>query len=155
MLAALLGATTITAFPAPAPRSLEAALLARAPRTRQHCEFVVEVNRKGQVTRVRSGRTAHDPNFNAITYGNALQAFIRTPDGRAIAGVYRLTYDYNPADRSVRRGVELLHPGGVNPNAPGAVDQMIHLARSEAARTVRPLGSPKPLPDLQSITGPH
>jgi hypothetical protein len=99
------------------------------PKIHQHVEFVVETNKKGQVTRVRSGKESPDGMFNAVTYGNALQTFIRTEDGKAIAGTYRLVYDYEPADKQVKRTVELINEGGVDPDALGAVDDM---ARAQA-----------------------
>jgi len=99
------------------------------PMTPQEAErvvLVVETNKKGQVTRVRYNGSHGSSNdgFNAMTYGNALQTFIRTEDGRAVAGTYRLTYDYNPGTQMVKRSVELIKAGGVDPNALGAVDDM-------------------------------
>jgi hypothetical protein len=123
------------------------------PATAVHTEFVVEVNNKGQVTRVRSGKSCPDLAFNAMTYGNALQAFIRTPDGRAIPGVYRLSYDYSPKTKTVARSVALIRVGGVDANRMGAVDEMAALN----ARHHGPPSSPTPaasaLPDFKSITG--
>jgi hypothetical protein len=94
------------------------------PSKPEHVEFVVETNKKGQVARVRSGKESQDAMFNAMTYGNALQTFIRTEDGRAIAGTYRLSYDYSPDTKNVQRSVDLIQAGGVNPDAIGAVDDM-------------------------------
>jgi hypothetical protein len=94
------------------------------PMKAQHVELTVETNRKGEVTRVRSGKGATDEMFNAMTYGNALQAYIRTEDGRSIPGTYKLTYDYSPDTKKVRRTVELVREGGVNPDAVGAVEEM-------------------------------
>jgi hypothetical protein len=113
------------------------------PKTALHTEFVVEVNKYGQVSRVRSGKACKVPSFNAQTYGNALQAFIRTPDGHAISGVYRLTYDYNPKTERVHRDVALLWAGGVNPNAQGAALQMMDIARKNRNRTPPPGSQPK------------
>ena len=90
-----------------------------------HTEYVVAVNKLGQVTHVISGKLSKNRTYNTQTVGNALQAFIRTPDGKAIAGSYRLTYDYNPKTARVRREVSLVRAGGVDPNAPGAVNAMI------------------------------
>ncbi len=123
-----------------------------APRAAQHTEYVVEVNRKGQVTRIRSGKSSRDLAFNTMTYGNALQAFIRTADGRSIPGTYRLAYDYAPKTRNVRRSVALLHAGGVNADALGAVDRMTADARSRLPETH---ASAKPLPDFESIERSH
>ncbi len=139
------------ASPSPKPAGK---LVPRTPVTRQHTEFVVEVNKKGQVIKVDSGRESHDPAFNAITYGNVLQAFIRRPDGTAVSGLYRMTYDYDPANKHVRRDVALLKVGGVDPNALGAVDQEIQkLAAEQMRRHLIPVPTPSPLPDLKAITG--
>jgi hypothetical protein len=128
------------------------AFVPHTPSTPVHTEFVVEVNRKGQVTRVRSGKSCPDLTFNAMTYGNALQAYIRTPDGRAISGLYRLAYDYNPKNKHVTRTVALLHAGGVDPDRLGAVDEMAILnARHHPQPSPTPTGSP--LPDFKAITG--
>jgi hypothetical protein len=128
-------------------------LVPHTPATAVHTEFVVEVNRKGQVTRVRSGKSCPDLSFNAMTYGNALQAFIRTPDGRAIAGIYRLSYDYNPKDKQVTRSVSLLRAGGVDPNRLGAVDQMAILSARHRAAPATAAPTSSPLPDFKAITG--
>ena len=117
------------------------------PKIAMHADYTVEVNRKGQVTRVRSVRPSKIPGFDALTYGNTLQAFIRTPDGRAIAGVYRLSYDYSPKTKKVHRGVELLQAGGVNPDAPGAVD--VELAKDAKRRAADAAKEPpKPMPSM-------
>lgn len=144
LLGALLGLTAphAEAAPTPKPAAVLAPVLVKVPRVPQRSEYVVEVNKKGQVIRVRSAHASRDPAFNTVTYGNALQAFIRTPDGRAIPGVYRLTYEYDPAQRKVRRSVALLHPGGVNANAPGAVDQLIRLSHPQAAGAAEPRATP-------------
>ena len=43
----------------------------------------MEVNKKGQVVRIKSGKGTKYGTFNAQTYGNALQMWIRKPDGSA------------------------------------------------------------------------
>ncbi len=113
------------------------------PTTPQHDEFVVEVNGKGQVVRIDSGTPSHDRAFDSITFGNALQVFIRTTEGNAVAGRYRLRYDYDPATRRIRRNVAILQRGGVDPNALGAVDREL---RAEAAEKARTRMSPSPRP---------
>jgi hypothetical protein len=97
----------------------------RTPSTPQHTELIVETNKKGEVARVRAGKGGPDPLFNAMVYGNAHQAYIHTADGGAIAGTYRLTYDYSPDTKMVKRQVELIKEGGVNPDAVGAVEDML------------------------------
>jgi hypothetical protein len=126
----------------------------RTPTTPQHSEFVIVVNAKGQVVRVKSIKPAQNETFNTMTYGNVLQTFIRRPDGSAVPGLYRMTYDYNPANKDVRRQVALLQAGNVDPNALGAVDQEIKKLAAEQMRArfdVKP--TPSPLPDLKAITG--
>jgi hypothetical protein len=120
------------------------------PKKNEHTEFVVEINRLGQVARVRSGKSSDFPPFNAQTYGNALQAFIRTPDGKAIPGTYRLTYDYDVKSARVRRNVALLHAGGVNPNAAGAASDMMKIAAKNRNRTPPPglMVTPGPVPSV-------
>ena len=127
--------------------------------------MIVEVNRLGQVTRVRSIKPSHNPGFNRHAYGNALQAFIRTPDGHVVLGSYRLSYDYDPKTLRVRRDVALVHVGGVNPNAKGAATEMMEIARRNGNRQRATSATPKPaptdnarrLPDLPQVmhTPPH
>jgi hypothetical protein len=106
--------------------------LPKLPTTVLHTEFVVETNKQGQVTRVRRGVGSSNPKFNVMTYGNALQTFIRKENGDAVAGVFRLTYDYSPSTKMVKRSVALIQRGGVNPNAIGAVERMTEIARKHA-----------------------
>ncbi len=139
------------------------------PKTKLHTELIVEVNKFGQVARVRSIKPSHNPPFDAQTYGNALQAFIRTADGHVVLGTYRLTYDYDPKTLRVHRDVALVHPGGVDPNAKGAATDMMEIARRNgkkprpipAAVTAAPNPAPsvniKRMPDLPQVmqTPPH
>ncbi len=126
----------------------------RTPLRSVHTEYVVETNRLGQVTRVRSVRPSNDPPFNALTYGNALQAFIRTRAGSAISGTYRLGYDYDPQTKNVRRSVLLVRPGGVDPNAPGAVlVEAEKLRKQKQKAQIQAQAQATALPDLKHITG--
>ena len=129
--------------PPPMPKSTA------APKTPQHAEYTVEVNRKGQVIRVRSAKHASDPSFDARLYGNALQVFIRRPDGTALAGVYVLTYDYDPHTKKVTRHVALVHAGGVDPDALGAVDVLGQ--QNAKALHPAPATPASPLPDFSAI----
>ena len=168
---ALCAATCAPAFaantPTPPPGAVDVTKVQPKqllPKTKLHTEFVVEANKMGQITRVRSGKESPNPTFNAQTYGNALQAFIRTPDGHAIAGTYRLSYDYNPQTGRIRRDVKLLHAGGVNANAIGAANEMMAIARKNHNRPVpkqpsiatskpgaAPSVNPKSMPDLPQV----
>lgn len=122
------------------------------PKVKLHTEFIVEVNKLGQVTRVRSAKTSANEPFNAQTYGNAMQAFIRRPDGSVLVGSYTLTYDFDPGTKRIRRGVALLKAGGVDPNAKGAVTEMEEIARRHTpAPEATPLRiDPRLLPELPS-----
>jgi hypothetical protein len=102
-----------------------------APSKPLHVELTVEINKFGQVARVRDIKASHDQAFDAHTYGNALQAFIRTPDGHVVVGTYRLIYDYDPKTLRVKRDVALVSAGGVDPNAKGAADEMEEIARRQ------------------------
>jgi len=147
---ALLAATPV---PAPTPP---------LPKVPLHAEYVVAVNKLGQVTHIVSVKPSKNPNFNLITGGNALQAYIRTADGKSISGTYRLMYDYNPANKHTRRTVGLIRAGGVDPNAMGAVNVMFEDVKKRGhPETPEPVGSaamtpgPQPsglrLPNLQQI----
>src|SRR5665213_1116738 len=78
------------------------------PTKKLHTEFVVEVNAKGQVVRVKSGKDSVDTLYNAHTYGDVLQMWIRHPDGTAVVGLYRVTFDYNPKNHMIARHVSLV-----------------------------------------------
>ena len=117
------------------------------PATAQHTAFIVATNKKGQVVTVQAEHKDRDAAFNMMTYGNALQMFIRTADGRAIPGRYRVTYDYSPQTKDVKRNIALVTAGGVDPDALGAVDRLAaverqHAERAKQARKTKPLAIP-------------
>lgn len=130
-----------------------------------HATYTVETNKLGQVVRVVSANASSDARFNTMTRGNALQAFIRRPDGTAVAGVYRLSYDYSPKTKDVRRDVQLVHAGGVDPNAKGFVTVQLSKAKAaHAGATPDPLqeakraaaaGANSHLPDFNKIVSPE
>lgn len=125
----------------------------RVPTVPLHTEFVVEVNHLGQVVRVNSAKGCKNYFFNAQTYGNVLQMWIRHPNGKADVGLYRVSYDYNPHSRTVSRHVALIRRGGTWGNAQGAANQMVEQARRENAAM-----NGHNLPSLQHILGtptPH
>jgi hypothetical protein len=128
------------------------------PKVKLHAEYVVEVNSKGQVVKVKSGRGTKYTTFNAQTYGNALQMWIRKQDGSAIVGLFRVTYDYNPVDHHVSRSIVLVSKGGNWGNQPGAANVMIDTAKKEyaasaAAQKKQQAASHAKLPSLNEITG--
>jgi hypothetical protein len=137
-------ATTKPLRPLPTPR---------LPTTRLHTEFVVEVNKKGQVVRVKSGKSCPNLTFNAQTYGNVLQIWIRKPNGTAIVGLYRVVYDYNPQNQHVQRHVALVRTGGDWGNKEGAANQMLDIDRREAKKFQAQQQHQHSLPSLNKITG--
>jgi len=172
VLAALLAASSAAtaATPAPAPAATGPVRInveqlqpkSMFPKVKLHTEMVVEVNKLGQVSRVRSIKPSHNRWLDTTTYGNALQAFIRTPDGNVVLGSYRLTYDYDPKTQRVHRDVALVKEGGVDPNRKGAANDMMDIAKinHDKNRTPPPgLYGPAPaaapsvrrLPDLKRV----
>jgi len=121
------------------------------PGEKLHTEYVVEVNKKGQVVRVKSGKGTKNTIFNTQTYGNALQMWIRKPDGTAVVGLYKVTYDYDPKNAKVSRNISLVSTGGDWGDQPGAASVMIDTARKEALEAQK--HASQSLPSLNTITG--
>lgn len=119
-----------TPHPSAAPHATPKLLY---PPVSLHTEVIVEVNKKGQVVRVKSTKPSKMQSFNLQTYGNALQMWIRRPDGTAQVGLYRVTYDYNPKTQDITRRVSIVSAGGNWGNSPGAANVMIEMARKQAA----------------------
>lgn len=135
----------------PAPRAVPHPPL---PKEALHAQFLVEVNAKGQVVRVKSAHGTGDKDrfFNAQVLGNVLQMWIRHPDGTAEVGLYRVSYDYNPKNHKIRRSIALVKAGGSWGNQPGAATTMVQEA--ERANQAEAKREGKSLPPLQSIVGP-
>lgn len=114
-----------------------------------HTAFVIEVNGKGQVTRVRSRVSSGDRRYDGMTYGNVVQTFVRKPDGSAIPGVYRMTYAFDPKTKNIRRTVVLIAAGGVDPRAESLVDRMAD-SNKHAAELIRKAleAGAKPMPQV-------
>jgi hypothetical protein len=175
VLAAVLAASSVASAATPAPRAAAPAPGATPvrinveqlqpksmfPKTKLHTEMIVEVNKLGQVSRVRSIKPSHNRWLDTTSYGNALQAFIRTPDGNVVLGSYRLTYDYDPKTQRVRRDVALVKEGGVDPNRKGAANDMMDIAKANHDKnrtpppglytTPNPAPSVRRLPDLKRV----
>jgi hypothetical protein len=146
-----------TTTPKPSAPPHAPPLRVQYPKQPLHTEVVVEVNNKGQVVRVKSAKGSKLNSFNIQTYGNALQMWIRRPDGTAETGLYRVTYDYNPKTLKITRGVALISPGGTWANSEGAADVMITLARKQALEASKKAhaqsGGDYQLPSLNQIRG--
>jgi hypothetical protein len=136
------------ASPAPAPPHYT------LPTIPLHTEAVVEVNKKGQVVRIKSTKSCKIPSFNIQTFGNALQMWIRHPDGTAQVGLYRVSYDYDPKTHGVSRKIALISAGGDWGNDEGAANVMIENARKQALEDKkREEEENAKLPSLNQIRG--
>lgn len=118
-----------------------------------HAEYVVEVNKFGQVVRIKSGKGTKYPSFNSQTYGNALQMWIRKADGTAVVGLFKVSYDYNPKSHAITRHIALVSTGGNWANQPGAANVMIDTAKKEAEEAAKQKQQQQKLPSLNTITG--
>jgi hypothetical protein len=151
-----------TPAPNASPHALPSARV-RLPTIPLHTEMVVEVNKKGQVVRVKSTKWCKVQSFNVQTFGNALQMWIRRPNGGAEAGLYRVTYDFDPKSGNVARHVALIYPSSKWANDQGAADLMIKMAHQQAVQAQKAaLEAQKKaeernskLPSLNEIRGAH
>jgi hypothetical protein len=164
-LALVLGnasAALAASTPAPAPRATR--ITVHLPTTPLHSEVVVEVNKNGQVVRVKSTKPSPSATFNLRTYGNALQMWIRkcqasggTTKCEGIVGLYRVTYDYDPKTTKVTRRVSLISSGGSWANDEGAANVMMQMLQKQeeaAAQEQRKAQeSNSKLPSLNEIRG--
>lgn len=130
------------------------------PKRPMHVRLDVEVNKLGQVVRIKNGTLSHDDVFDTMTIGNALQMWIRHPDGTAEVGLYHVDYSYNPKTRTVSRTMSLASRGGTWANDSGAATKMAQVARREALQEEaqlkaeerrREAESSKHLPDIHAI----
>lgn len=160
-------APVAAATPAPhaAPHAMPTPYM---PPYAMHTDFVVEVNKKGQVVRVKSGNSAkqcpksqQQPclTFNAQTYGNVLQMWIRHPDGSAEVGLYKVAYDYDPKTHNVHRDVNIISRGGNWGDQVGAATDMMNKAEAEAKAWAQKQQQDQQkqnnsLPDLNKIVAP-
>jgi len=128
------------------------------PKTSQHSAFTVEVNAAGQVVRVKSASASKNDMFNAETFGNVSQIFIRRPDGSAVAGLYRVSYDYDPKTHRIARGIKLISAGGSWAHEEGAANRMRDRVRRQQAAAAqakaRARAGAGKLPDLNTSVTP-
>lgn len=152
--APLAGAAAPT--PTPAPRPLPTP---NFPNKALHVQLQVEVNKKGQVVRVVHGDLSGNKSFDTMALGNAMQMWIRHPDGSAEVGLYRVTYDYDPHTRNVTRTPSIIKPGGNWGDKPGAANLIMKDAlrqaelmqkRLKADQAARQKEEAKHLPDINA-----
>lgn len=140
------GGPVAAATPSPPPPQISKVPL--------HTEVVVEVNHLGQVVRVKSTKPCKANWFNFETFGNALQMWIRHPDGSAQVGLYRVTYDYDPKTQKVARKVSIISSGGSWANDPGAANVMMEHAKEQALKAQKQQQEQNSkLPSLNQIRG--
>jgi hypothetical protein len=156
ILAAIAPSALAATTPSPAPRPSR--VIIHLPNEPLHTEVVVEVNKKGQVVRVKSTKPCKVASFNLQTYGNALQMWIRRPDGTAQVGLYRISYDYDPKTQGVTRHISLISAGGSWANDEGAANVMVNMekqqaAAAEAAQRKAQQEQSEKLPSLNEIRG--
>lgn len=129
------------------------------PNKRLHVQLLVEVNKRGQVVFVQHGTLSGDRAFDTMTLGNAMQMWIRRADGSAEAGLYRVSYDYDPKTHAVSRVPSLVKPGGNWADRPGAATLIIQDARKQVEQAAARLKaeqekqreqSMKNLPDINA-----
>lgn len=138
-------ARAAAATPPPAPQ---------LPKVPLHVEVTVEVNKYGQVVRVKSSKPSKNQGFDIETFGNALQMWIRKPDGTATVGLYRVTYDYDPKTQKVARHVAIISAGGNWGNEPGAANVMMeNLRKQQEAAERKAQEQNEKLPSLNEIRG--
>ena len=99
-----------------------------------HTEYLVEVNKKGQAVKVKPVLVSAMPGFNTMTFGNAQQMWIRKQDGSATVGTFKVWYDYDPKTHMISRNFSLVSTGGTWGDEEGLANQIIDLAKKEAAQ---------------------
>jgi hypothetical protein len=152
MVAAFVPAMAATPKPKPTPHASVPVL--KLPNEPLHSEYIVEVNKRGQVVRVKSSKVSKVTTFNVQTYGNALQMWIRKPNGSATVGLFKVTYDYNPKTHKVARNISLVSTGGSWANDEGAANVMLDTAKREAMEAAKQREKERAaLPSLKKITG--
>lgn len=134
LLAAAVVAMPLAGYAASKPPGLPALPAPPYPNKPMHVRLLVEVNDKGQVVRVEHGTLSGDRSFDTMALGNAMQMWIRTPNGSAITGLYNVTYDYDPKTHQVRRVPTLVKAGGNWANKPGAATAIVQDARRQVQR---------------------
>jgi len=144
----------LAATPTPAPPPVP-----QLPNKPLHAKFTVEVNRKGQVVRVDHGTLSGDRAIDTMLLGNAMQMWIRHPDGTAVPGLYTVSYDYDPRTKDLRRVPVLLSAGGAWANKQGAATLIVAemkreaeaaYARIKAEQQKKQAESAKNLPDINA-----
>ncbi len=128
LLASFLAIALLAAGPTPSPAPMPTP---KPPTHALHAQYTVEVNRNGQVVRVDHGTFSGDYAFDTMTLGNAMQMWIRRPNGTAVAGLYRVNYDYDVRTKKISRVPSLISAGGTWSNKPGAATLIVKEAQRQ------------------------
>jgi hypothetical protein len=144
-----------TAAPHSSPQVRATFVPATAPKAPAHTEYLVEVNKKGQVVKIVSGKFSKDYYFNEHTFGNVNQMWIRHPDMTAEVGLYRVTFDFDPKrPKELPRRVELVKPGGDWGDKEGLANVIVKDANAQTAAWEKYLQEQnKNLPSYEQIVG--
>ena len=126
----------------------------KLPTVPLHTEFLVEVNKKGQVVKSKPSKLSKLDTFNLQTYGNTLQMWIRKPDGSADVGTFRVSFDYDPKTRKVSRNITLVSLGGNWGDEEGAANSMYEEAQRQLEEAIKKeQHQNQSLPSLNEIRG--
>ncbi len=134
-LALLIVPVAVRAASTPAPKPSSTPIVLPSPKFPNkplHVQLQVEVNKRGQVVRVLHGDLSGNHPFDLMALGNAMQMWIRHPDGSAQVGLYRVVYDYDPQTHNVSRVPSLIKPGGNWADKPGAANLIMKQAQLQA-----------------------
>lgn len=151
----LFAVPAVSAAATPPPSGSMAGMPAiKLPAVPLHTEFIVEVNKKGQVVKSKASKLSKVDTFNLQTYGNTLQMWIRKPDGSADVGTFRVSFDYDPKTKKVSRNITLVSLGGNWGDEEGAASYMIDLAQKQLEEAVKKQQQQnESLPSLNQIRG--
>lgn len=142
------------ATPPPATGGLPGMPQIKLPTVPLHTEYLVEVNKKGQVVKSKPSKLSKVETFNLMTYGNTLQMWIRKPDNTATVGLFRVSFDYDPKTKKVARNIALVTPGGNWADQEGAATAMYQDAVKQLqAKIKQQQDQNASLPSLNEIRG--
>lgn len=126
----------------------------KLPAVPLHTEYIVEVNKKGQVVKSKPSKLSKVDTFNLQTFGNTLQMWIRKPDGTADVGTFRVSFDYDPKTKKVSRNIALVSLGGNWGDQEGAASTMMESAQKQLEEAVKKQQQQnQSLPSLNEIRG--
>ncbi|HZY98526.1 MAG TPA: hypothetical protein VFE36_03050 [Candidatus Baltobacteraceae bacterium] len=152
----LFGLPVLSAAATPPPGASGQAAMPqiKLPAVPLHSEYLVEVNKKGQVVKSKPSKLSKVQTFNLMTYGNTLQMWIRKPDGSATVGTFRVSFDYDPKSKKVARNIALVSEGGNWGAEDGAATAMYETAEKQLQAALKKQQQQNEgLPSLNQIRG--